>query len=82
MTPTPDRTNVKSTAITALAMTASGGTTPYTWTATNLPPGLTFSGSTNKITGTPTTAGSYPVTLTVTDKVGARSIFMFVWTIT
>ncbi|WP_327008901.1 putative Ig domain-containing protein [Dactylosporangium sp. NBC_01737] len=83
MTPTPDRTNVKGTAITALAMAASGGTAPYTWAATSaLPPGLTFSTASNKIAGTPTTAGSYPVTMTVTDKVGAKATFMFLWTIT
>ncbi|MEV4513157.1 Ig domain-containing protein [Dactylosporangium sp. NPDC049525] len=82
MTPTPDRTSVKGTAITALGPAAAGGTAPYTWAAAGLPTGLTFSSTTNKITGTPTTAGSYPVTLTVTDKVGAKSIFMFLWTIT
>jgi hypothetical protein len=82
MTPTPDRTNVKGTAITALAAAASGGTAPYTWAATGLPPGLTFSTSTNRVTGTPTTPGTFPVTLTVTDKNGAKAVFMFVWTIT
>ncbi len=82
MTPTPDRTNVKGTAITVIDPKASGGTTPYTWTVGNLPPGVTFNSTTTRISGTPTTAGSYPVTITVTDKVGARSIFMFLWTIT
>jgi prepilin-type N-terminal cleavage/methylation domain-containing protein len=82
MTPTPDRTNVKGTAITALGMAATGGTAPYTWTATGMPNGLTFSSATNKITGTPTVAGSYPVTLTVTDNVGAKATFMFLWKIT
>ena len=82
MTPTPDRTNARGTAITAIDPKASGGTNPYTWTVRNLPPGLTFNGTNTKITGTPTTAGSYPVTITVTDRVGATSIFMFLWTIT
>lgn len=47
-------------------LTASGGTPPYTWSATNLPPGLAVNGA--AITGTPTTAGTYSnVTLKVTD---------------
>lgn len=57
------------------AMTVAGGVQPYTWTATNLPPGLaldpaTCTGSKGpmcSIKGTPTTPGSYPMTVTVTD---------------
>jgi gliding motility-associated-like protein len=49
---------------------ASGGTTPYTYTATNLPPGLGFNDLTREITGTPTQKGSFPVHVTATDKNG------------
>ena len=53
------------TAYTA-ALTATGGTAPYLWTANNLPPGLQVSGAT--ITGTPTSAGTYStVNLSVSD---------------
>lgn len=45
---------------------ASGGTAPYTWSATGLPTGLTCSSS-GLISGTPTTAGSYTATITVKD---------------
>jgi hypothetical protein len=50
----------------SFAVTATGGTTPYTFTATGLPSGLTLSGST--ISGTPTASGlDIPGTITVTD---------------
>jgi hypothetical protein len=46
---------------------ASGGTGPYTWTATVLPSGLDCT-TAGVVSGTPDTAGTYPsVVLTVTD---------------
>jgi gliding motility-associated-like protein len=50
--------------------TATGGTGPYIYTATNLPPGLTLDKDTHQISGTPTQAGTYPVKVTVTDANG------------
>jgi gliding motility-associated-like protein len=49
---------------------ATGGTGPYTYTATNLPPGLTFDPATKEIKGTPTQAGTYTIPVTVTDANG------------
>ncbi len=49
-------------------ITASG-TTPITYNATNLPAGLTFSGST--ISGIPTAAGIFSVNLSATNLAGA-----------
>ena len=48
---------------------ATGGKTPYTWSITSgtLPPGLSLTPSTGVISGTPTTTGSYPITVQVTD---------------
>ncbi|MBU0656204.1 MAG: cellulase family glycosylhydrolase [Gammaproteobacteria bacterium] len=48
---------------------ANGGTSPYTWSlaAGSLPTGLTL-GSDGKITGTPTTAGTFNFTLGVADQ--------------
>ena len=45
---------------------ASGGTTPYTFTATGLPGGLSIS-TTGQVTGSPTTAGTTTAAITVTD---------------
>ena len=48
------------------SITASGGKTPYTFSATGLPAGLSISAS-GAISGTPTTAGTAAVTFTVID---------------
>src|SRR5206468_11140829 len=49
-------------------LSASGGTTPYAWSLASgsLPAGLTLS-SAGTISGTPTSAGSFPFTVQVTD---------------
>jgi large repetitive protein len=47
-------------------VTASGGTGTKSYTATNLPPGLAI-GTTGTISGIPTTAGTFAVSVTVTD---------------
>lgn len=47
----------------------SGGLGPYSWSITSgtLPPGLTLDPGSGMVTGTPTTTGSYPVTVQLTD---------------
>lgn len=52
-------------------LSASGGTSPYSWNTASgsLPAGLSLS-STGAITGTPTTAGTYSFTLQVSDGAG------------
>ena len=50
---------------------ASGGVLPYAWavTAGSLPAGMSLSAD-GSLTGTPTATGSFPVTITATDKAG------------
>jgi subtilisin family serine protease len=47
---------------------AIGGTSPYTWSATGLPNGLSLA-TDGKITGTPTATGSFTLVVTTTDAV-------------
>lgn len=51
-------------------LSGSGGFPPYTFAASNLPPGLTLNTSTGLISGTPTTAGTHTPTFTLTDALG------------
>ncbi|HEY5196811.1 MAG TPA: putative Ig domain-containing protein [Solirubrobacteraceae bacterium] len=52
-------------------LAASGGTGTYTWSvAAGLPPGVTLGASTGLLSGTPTSAGPFSFTVTVTDGAG------------
>jgi len=51
----------------------TGGTGPYTWTATGLPPGLTIDPNTGVISGVPTDPGAYTVVVTVVDSEGREA---------
>ncbi|WP_327066022.1 putative Ig domain-containing protein [Kitasatospora sp. NBC_01302] len=58
---------------------ASGQT--LTYSASGLPTGLSINSSTGLISGTASTAGSYSVTVTVTDSTGASGSTTFGWTV-
>ena len=58
---------VVGTAYTGGTLVAAGGTTPYAWSATGLPAGLSINPNTGAITGTPTAAGAASIVVTVTD---------------
>jgi hypothetical protein len=81
-----DQASIIGTAITALTISASGGTgTPYTWSdpSHTLPAGLSVATVSNqaKITGTPTTPGTYSVHLTVKDSANHSDTADFTWTV-
>lgn len=67
-----------------LAVTASGGTAPYTFSATGLPAGLSINASTGAISGTLTAAGAANVTVTVRDSSNpvTTDSATFSWTVT
>jgi Ricin-type beta-trefoil lectin domain/Putative Ig domain len=54
---------------------------PLTWGATGLPNGLSISASTGTVTGTPTTSGTFGVTVAASDETGAKKSVAFNWTI-
>ncbi|MGE3852031.1 MAG: putative Ig domain-containing protein, partial [Planctomycetota bacterium] len=49
------------------AFSATGGKTPYAWSATGLPTGMTINTSTGLISGTPTASGNFNINVTLTD---------------
>ncbi|MFI6079196.1 Ig domain-containing protein [Actinoplanes sp. NPDC051343] len=62
-------------------MSATGGTAPYTWSATGLAPGLTISASTGTISGKPTTAGIYTTVVSATDALKMVGKMTVVWNV-
>ena len=48
-------------------LTATGGTPPYTWSASGLPAGLTLNAAQGVISGTAAAAGNFGIAITVTD---------------
>ncbi|WP_353651081.1 M4 family metallopeptidase [Nakamurella sp. A5-74] len=64
----------------SVQLAAGGGTSPYTWSATGLPAGLSIYAA-GKITGTPTSGGTSSVTAKATDAGGTTGTTTFSWTV-
>ncbi|HEY0534491.1 MAG TPA: putative Ig domain-containing protein [Actinoplanes sp.] len=65
----------------SLTFTSSGGAAPLTWNATSLPAGLVIDPTSGAVSGTPTTAGTSSVTVTLTDAYGQKATASFGWTV-
>ncbi len=50
-----------------VTLSATGGATPYSWSATGLPPGLSLDSVSGELSGVPTRAGDFDPTFVVTD---------------
>jgi hypothetical protein len=74
---------VNGTAYSGFSFTATGGFLPLSWTAPQsaLPNGLTL-GSDGSLTGTPTSAGTFPFTVTVTDSAATPAMNAALFTVT
>lgn len=59
----------------------SGGASPFRWAAASLPPGLTLESGSGLLRGTPTTAGTFTITVQVADSTGLSASQTFVLTI-
>jgi hypothetical protein len=76
-----DQTSVRGEAVT-LRLRATGGSTPYSYAAKNLPAGLSIDAGTGVISGTPTTLGTSHPTVSVTGSEGVSDSASFDWSIT
>ncbi len=80
-----DQSSVSGSPVTPVSATAtdSSSTATVTWSdGGTLPPGLSVDPASGTVSGTPTTAGTYPVTLTASDDAGFAAIASFNWTVT
>jgi hypothetical protein len=75
------RSDVLNTTFSNFSATASGGSGPYTWSATDLPAGVAMT-SQGVFSGKPTTTSRYVVTLTVTDGNGLTDVEYVPWAVT
>lgn len=61
----------------SMTFQASGGTPPYNWSATGLPPGLQINPSTGVLVGSPTQYGTFATTITAADSTGRTGSAIF-----
>ena len=77
-----DRTLTQGQAASFTLPAASGGTSPYTYSVSSLPSGLTFTESDRRVSGTPDTEGVSAVTYNVTDSASPAATRTQTFTVT
>jgi prepilin-type N-terminal cleavage/methylation domain-containing protein len=75
------RSDSLNSTVTGVSATASGGSGPYTWSATDLPPGMAMTAS-GMFSGKVTQTSRYVMTLTVTDGNGLTDVEYVPWAVT
>ncbi|MDI6097330.1 putative Ig domain-containing protein [Actinoplanes sp. NEAU-A12] len=80
----PDQTSRVGQAVTLSGYAPTGSNSSFAWSAKGLPPGLGITTQNNRgvITGSPTTPGTYRVTLHCQDSNYLKATVMFDWTVT
>lgn len=80
----PDQTSKVGQPATLSGYVPTGSNSAFTWTARGLPPGLSITTQNNRgvVAGTPTTPGTYRVTLHCQDSNYLKATVMFDWTVT
>ena len=67
----PERCLATEQVFNGFTFTAAGGSSPYVWSASGMPPQLQVDLTSGEVIGTPSTAGAYSITVTVTDSAAA-----------
>lgn len=67
--------------LTPTAVDSDPSVTAFAWSATGLPSGLAIAVGTGVVSGSPTTVGTYSVTVTATDPSGAADSATFAWAV-
>ena len=74
-----DKTNDFNDTLNLQLPAATGGSTPYSYSISGIPTGLSFNSSTRRITGNVTPVGDYTVTYSVSDDLGDTVSRTFNW---
>jgi YVTN family beta-propeller protein len=79
--PVPDQSTIIDTTVSLAMAAADPDANPLRFSARGLPPGTAINETTGRISGTPSVAGPYSVTVTVANEGGLSASTGFTWTV-